>query len=87
MTQIDLLYSLEDKQNPIEREAFKQKLSEYLRINKQTPELLQVWFWDESRFSLRVIRRKTWGKKRRRKKNHRLKEKRQSKSHGWVEIS
>jgi hypothetical protein len=36
-------YSLEDKQNPIEREAFKQKLSEYLKITKQSPELLQVW--------------------------------------------
>jgi len=36
-------YSLEDKQNPIEREVFKQKLSESLRISKQTPELLQVW--------------------------------------------
>ena len=35
--------SLEDKQNPIEREVFKQKLSEYLRITKETPELLQVW--------------------------------------------
>jgi transposase len=56
-------YSLEDKQNPIEREVFKQKLSEYLRITKETPELLQVWFWDESGFSLRVIRRKSWGKK------------------------
>lgn len=27
------------------------------------PEKLQVWFWDESGFSLRVIRRKTWSKK------------------------
>ena len=32
-------------------------------LTKQTPELLQVWFWDESGFSLRVIRRKNWGKK------------------------
>jgi len=39
----NLLYSLESKQNPIEREVFKQKLSEYLRITKKTPELLQVW--------------------------------------------
>jgi transposase len=61
-------YSLEDKQNPVEREVFKHKLSEYLRITKQTPELLQVWFWDESGFSLRVIRRKTWSKKGCRKK-------------------
>ena len=36
-------YSLESKQNPIEREVFKQKLSEYLKITKETPELLQVW--------------------------------------------
>ncbi len=61
-------YSLEDKQNPIEREVFKQKISEYLKITKESPELLQVWFWDESGFSLRVIRRKTWGKKGSRKK-------------------
>ena len=55
-------YSLNDKQNPIEREVFKQNISEFLRITKQTPELLQVWFWDESGFSLRVTRRKSWGK-------------------------
>jgi transposase len=56
-------YSLEDKQNPEKRKAFKEKLSEYLRITKESPERLQVWFWDESGFSLRVIRRKNWGKK------------------------
>jgi transposase len=56
-------YSLEDKQNPETHKAFKEKLSEYLRITKEAPELLQVWFWDESGFSLRVIRRKNWGKK------------------------
>lgn len=61
-------YSLEDKQNPEKRKAFKEKLSEYLRITKETPERLQVWFWDESGFSLRVIRRKSWGKKGTRKK-------------------
>ena len=61
-------YSLEDKQNPEKRQAFKEKLSEYLIITKETPERLQVWFWDESGFSLRVIRRKTWGKKGHRKK-------------------
>ncbi len=61
-------YSLEDKQNPEKRRAFKEKLSEYLRITKETPERLQVWFWDESGFSLRVIRRKTWGRKGHRKK-------------------
>ena len=61
-------YSLEDKQNPVQRKAFKEKLLEYLKIAKETPERLQVWFWDESGFSLRVIRRKTWGKKGSRKK-------------------
>ena len=61
-------YSLEDKQNPLDRQAFKQKISEYLRITQDTPERLQVWFWDESGFSLRVIRRKNWGKKGSRKK-------------------
>jgi len=60
-------YSLEDKQNPEKRKLFKEKLAEYLKITKSTPELLQVWFWDESGFSLRVIRRKTWGKKGKRK--------------------
>jgi transposase len=71
-------YSLEDKQNPIDRQAFKQKLAEYLRITLISPERLQVWFWDvsvagartraTSGFSLRVIRRKNWGKKGQRKK-------------------
>jgi transposase len=61
-------YSLEDKQNPEHRQIFKQKLSVYLKITELNPERLQVWFWDESGFSLRVIRRKTWGKKGRRKK-------------------
>lgn len=61
-------YSLEDKQNPAKRKAFKEKLLEYLRITKSSPERLQVWFWDESGFSLRVIRRKNWGKKGTRKK-------------------
>jgi hypothetical protein len=61
-------YSLEDKQNPEKRQIFKEKLSEYLRITQANPERLQVWFWDESGFSLRVIRRKTWGKKGHRKK-------------------
>jgi transposase len=56
-------YSLEDKQNPAKRTLFKQKLSEYLQIAKEFPKLLQVWFWDESGFSLRVIRRKNWCKK------------------------
>ena len=56
-------YSLEDKQNPEKRKIFKEKLSEYLKITLISPERLQVWFWDESGFNLRVIRRKAWEKK------------------------
>jgi transposase len=61
-------YSLEVKRNPEKRKAFKKKIEEYLRIEKESPDRLQVWFWDESGFSLRVIRRKTWCKKGNRKK-------------------
>ena len=56
-------YSLESKQDTVERGLFKDKLAEYLRRAKESPALLQVWFWDESGFSLRVIRRKNWCKK------------------------
>ena len=56
-------YSLEAKRDPEKRKAFKQKLEEYLSIERLSPERVQVWFWDESGFSLRVIRRKTWGRK------------------------
>ena len=56
-------YSLESKRDPEKRTAFKNKISEYLKIEKLTPERLQVWFWDESGFSLRVTRRKNWCKK------------------------
>lgn len=56
-------YDLEDKQNPRERAKFKEKLTQYLSIAREQPERLQIWFWDESGFSLRVIRRKNWGKK------------------------
>jgi len=56
-------YSLEAQRNPEKRKAFKKKIEEYLKIEKETPERLQVWFWDESGFSLRVTRRKTWCKK------------------------
>jgi transposase len=61
-------YSLEDKQDPQKREAFKEKLKGYLEASKAETQKLQVWFWDESGFSLRVIRRKGWGKKGKRKK-------------------
>lgn len=61
-------YSLEDKQNPALRVEFKLKLQQYLSLSKESPNYLQVWFWDETGFSLRVIRRKTWRKKGLRKK-------------------
>lgn len=61
-------YSLEVKRDPEKRKAFKKKIEEYLRLEKENPKCLQVWFWDESGFSLRVIRRKTWCKKGKRKK-------------------
>lgn len=61
-------YSLESKQNPIERALFQKRLSDYLVVARDYPELLQVWFWDESGFSLQVIRRKNWGKKGQRQK-------------------
>jgi len=60
-------YDLEDKQDPLIRAKFQEKLAEYLRIAREQPERMQVWFWDESGFSLRVIRRKNWGKRGRRK--------------------
>jgi hypothetical protein len=44
------------------------KIKEYLKIEKENPKLLQIWFWDESGFSLRVIRRKNWCKKSSRRK-------------------
>ena len=37
-------YSLEDKQNPEKRKVFKEKLSEYLKLTRENPERLQVWF-------------------------------------------
>lgn len=61
-------YSLEDKQDLKKRAAFKQKLEGYLEASTLEPAKLQVWFWDESGFSLRVIRRKNWGRKGQRKK-------------------
>ena len=61
-------YSLEDRQNTEKRKEFKEKFQNYLSIVKENPKLYQIWFWDESGFSLRVLRRKTWGKKGKRKK-------------------
>ncbi len=61
-------YDLGDKQNPIERASFQKRLKDYLAVARDYPDLLQVWFWDESGFSLQVIRRKNWGRKGQRKK-------------------
>ncbi|MBW4518051.1 MAG: IS630 family transposase [Timaviella obliquedivisa GSE-PSE-MK23-08B] len=60
-------YSLEEKQDREKRAAFKEKLEQALARSKASPERLQIWFWDESGFSLRVIRRKQWGKRGKRK--------------------
>ncbi|MDV2996795.1 MAG: IS630 family transposase ISNpu2 [Chroococcidiopsis sp. SAG 2025] len=59
---------LGDKQDPKEREEFQERLRKYLAVARDYPDLLQVWFWDESGFSLRVIRRKNWGRKGQRQK-------------------
>ncbi|MEH2391559.1 MAG: IS630 family transposase [Nostoc sp.] len=61
-------YTLEDRQDSKKREAFKEKLRGYLEASKANPDKLQIWFWDESGFSLRVIRRRIWVKKGSRKK-------------------
>ena len=50
-------YSLEEKLDPNLRAAFKQKLARLLARTNADPQRIQVWFWDESGFSLRVIRR------------------------------
>lgn len=49
------------------RKVFQEKLQEYLSASKLEPQRIQVWFWDETGFSSRVIRRKTWGRKGKRK--------------------
>ncbi|MHC5732112.1 MAG: IS630 family transposase, partial [Nostoc sp.] len=69
---------LEDRQNLVKRREFKEKIKNYISIAKMNPNHSQVWFWDvsvagvrtraTSGFSLRVLRRKTWGKKGQRKK-------------------
>ncbi len=60
-------YDLESQQNLVERALFEERLNRYLAVAREYPELLQVWFWDESGFSLQVIRRKNWGQKGQRK--------------------
>jgi transposase len=59
--------SLEDLQDPKQRSKFREQLEQELAQALQAPERLQVWFWDESGFSLRTIRRKQWGKRGQRK--------------------
>ncbi len=56
-------YDLGSKQDPRERALFQERLKDYLVVARDYPELLQVWFWDECGFSLRVIRRKNWSKR------------------------
>jgi transposase len=55
-------YSHKSKRNSEKRTAFKIKIVEYLKIKKESPERLQLWFWDESKFSLIVTGRKNWCK-------------------------
>ena len=40
-------YSLEEKQDKQKRELFKEKLEEYIKLAKEKPKDLQIWFWDE----------------------------------------
>ena len=60
-------YSLEDKQDQQKRELFKEKIEEYIRLSNERENDIQIWFWDECGFSLRVIRRRLWTKKGKRK--------------------
>ena len=39
-----------------------------MKAGEVAPEIFQVWFWDETGFSLRVIRRKSWTRRGVRKK-------------------
>lgn len=55
--------SLEEMQDPKQRSQFREQLARELANTMQAPEKLQVWFWDESGFSLRAIRRKQWGRR------------------------
>ena len=42
-------YDLGSKQDPTERALFQQRLSDYLEVARDDPDLLQVWFWAQSR--------------------------------------
>jgi transposase len=61
-------YSLEDRQDKTERAVFREKLETYLKAGIVAPEFFQVWFWDETGFSLRVLRRKCWTRRGQRRK-------------------
>ena len=50
-------YSLEDKQNPALLSEFKEKLLQYLEISRKQPELMQLWFWAQSRRADYSVRR------------------------------
>ncbi len=39
---------------------FREKLKTYLKAGSVAPDVFQVWFWDETGLSLRVLRRKCW---------------------------
>jgi transposase len=74
-------YSLEDRQDPTQRKAFKEKLERWMGMEAESPDQFQIWFWDESGFSLRVRRGKQWTQqgtrkqvsgKRRRGQGHRI---------------
>ncbi|MGG6265601.1 IS630 family transposase [Leptolyngbya sp. AN03gr2] len=55
--------SLEEQQDVKQRQAFRAQLEQELATTLAAPNQRQVWFWDESGFSLRTIRRKQWGKR------------------------
>ena len=76
-------YSLESKQNPENWAEFQQRLVEYLTLTKQQPESYQLRFWDETGFSLRVIRRKCWGNKGKRKQITGQRSRRLCQCYGW----
>jgi transposase len=80
-------FSLEDKQDPEKRKLFKAKLEEYLRLSKESPNRLQIWFWDECGFSLTVMRRKDWMRKGTRKKVSGIRKKGRINAMGAVRFS
>ena len=80
-------YSLASKQDKVERAIFQEKLKTYLKAGEIAPEIFQVWFWDETGFSLRVIRRKSWTLRGRRQKVIGKRTPRANKRDGWATLS